>query len=165
MAGVQGICDRTALATGKSLGELATEKWRHPLPRAVIAVLLVALMAANALQVTADLVAVGEGMSMLGAGPAWVWAVAAGATVTITVILGSFGRLARIFKLLCVVLLAYVVVAVLSRPSSGELLHGLLVPQLSGTREYTTALVAVLGTTISPYLFFWQSAHRIEDLR
>jgi Mn2+/Fe2+ NRAMP family transporter len=44
-------------------------------------------------------------------------------------------------------------------------MHGLFVPQLSGTRAYTTALVAVLGTTISPYLLFWQSAHRIEDLR
>ncbi len=165
MAAVQEICDRTALATGKSLGELATAKWRRPLPRTVIGVLLVALMAANALQVTADLVAVGTGMALLGAGPAWFWALAAGVLVTVTVILGSFDRLARIFKLLCVVLLAYVAVAVLARPSASDLLRGLLVPQVSGTKEYTTALVAVLGTTISPYLLFWQSAHRIEDLR
>jgi NRAMP (natural resistance-associated macrophage protein)-like metal ion transporter len=165
MAAVQEICDRTALATGKSLGELATEKWRRRGPRAVIAVLLVALMAANALQVTADLVAIGEGMALLGAGPAWVWALVAGGTVTITMILGSFDRLARVFKLLCAVLLAYVIVAVLSRPSAGELLRGLFVPHLSGSREYTTTLVAVLGTTISPYLLFWQSTHRIEDLR
>jgi NRAMP (natural resistance-associated macrophage protein)-like metal ion transporter len=165
MAAVQEICDRTALATGKSLGELATAKWRRPLPRAVIGILLVALLAANALQVTADLVAVGEGMNLLHAGPAWFWALAAGVLVTVTVVLGSFDRLARVFKLLCVVLLAYLVVAVLVRPSTSDLLHGLLVPRLSGTREYTMALVAVLGTTISPYLLFWQSAHRIEDLR
>jgi NRAMP (natural resistance-associated macrophage protein)-like metal ion transporter len=165
MSAIQEICDRTALATGKSLGELATAKWRRSLPRAVITVLLVALMAANALQITADLVAVGEGMRLLGVGPAWIWALVAGITVTGTVVLGSFDRLARVFKLLCVVLLAYLVVAVLSRPPADELLQGLLVPRLSGTREYTTALVAVLGTTISPYLLFWQSAHRVEDLR
>jgi NRAMP (natural resistance-associated macrophage protein)-like metal ion transporter len=165
MAAVQEICDRTALVTGKSLGELATAKWRRPLPRAVIGILLVTLLAANALQVTADLVAVGEGMHLLHAGPAWFWALAAGVLVTVTVVLGSFDRLARVFKLLCVVLLAYLVVAVLVRPSTSDLLHGLLVPRLSGTREYTMALVAVLGTTISPYLLFWQSAHRIEDLR
>ena len=96
MAAVQEICDRTALATGKSLGELATAKWRRPLPRTVIGVLLVALLAANALQVTADLVAVGEGMALLGLGPAWPWALVAGLTVTVTVVLGSFDRLARI---------------------------------------------------------------------
>jgi NRAMP (natural resistance-associated macrophage protein)-like metal ion transporter len=165
MAAVQEICDRTALATGRSLGELATAKWQRSFPRLVIGVLLVALLLANALQVTADLMAVGEGMAMLGAGPAWFWAPLAGLTVTVTVVLGSFDRLARIFKLLCVVLLAYLVVAVVSRPSGSALLRGLFVPQLSGTRAYTTALVAVLGTTISPYLLFWQSAHRIEDLR
>src|SRR5919199_6823946 len=131
MAGIQEICDRTALATGRSLGELVTDKWRGRGMRTLVGVLLTLLTVANALQVTADLVAVGEGMRLLGAGPAWVWALVAGATVTATVMLGSFGRLARVFKILCLVLLVYVLVAVLSRPPAGELLHGLLVPQLA----------------------------------
>ncbi len=62
-------------------------------------------------------------------------------------------------------LLVYLLVAVLSRPPAGELLHGLLVPQLALDGDAVRVLVAVLGTTISPYLLFWQSAHRIEDLR
>jgi NRAMP (natural resistance-associated macrophage protein)-like metal ion transporter len=164
MAAVQEICDRTALATGRSLGELATDKWRARAPRTVIAIMLVALLAANALQVTADLVAVGEGMRLLHAGPAWVWAPLAGLLVTVTVMLGSFERVARLFKLMCVVLVGYLVVAVLAHPPTGDVVRGLLVPSL-GAPGSTTVLVAVLGTTISPYLFFWQSAHRVEDLR
>jgi NRAMP (natural resistance-associated macrophage protein)-like metal ion transporter len=165
MAGVQEICDRTALATGRSLGELVGEKWPGRLPRGVVGILLALLTAANVLQVTADLVAVGEGMRLLHAGPAWFWALVAGVTVSVAVMLGSFDRLARVFKLLCLVLLVYLVVALLSRPPAGELLHGLLVPQLALDGDGLFVLVAVLGTTISPYLLFWQSAHRIEDLR
>src|ERR687885_1201286 len=132
MAGIQEICDRTALATGRSLGELVTDKWRGRGMRTLVGVLLAMLTAANALQVTADLVAVGEGMRLLGAGPAWVWALVAGALVTVAVVLGSFDRLARVFKLVCLTLVVYLVVALLSRPPAGELLHGLLVPQLPG---------------------------------
>lgn len=80
----------TALATGRSLGELVGEKWRGRIPRGVVGVLLAMLTTANVLQVTADLVAVGEGMRLLHAGPAWLWALVAGATVTGTVMLGSF---------------------------------------------------------------------------
>jgi len=59
----------------------------------------------------------------------------------------------------------YLLVALLNRPPAGELLHGLLVPKLPSDGDGVRVLVAVLGTTISPYLLFWQSAHRIEDLR
>jgi Mn2+/Fe2+ NRAMP family transporter len=104
-------------------------------------------------------------MTLLHAGPTWLWALVAGIAVTALVVLGSFERIARVFKLLCLALLVYLVVAVLTRPPAGQLLHGLLVPHLEFNGGYLTLLVAVLGTTISPYLFFWQSAHRIEDLR
>lgn len=165
MASVQEICDRTALATGKSLGELITARWRSRAARFLIGLLLVALIAANMLNIAADLVAVGSGMSLLHAGPTWLWAPLAGLAVTALVILGSFDRIARVFKILCLALLVYFAVAVLARPPAGKLLHGLLIPHVEFTSAYLTLLVAVLGTTISPYLFFWQSAHRIEDLR
>jgi NRAMP (natural resistance-associated macrophage protein)-like metal ion transporter len=165
MTAVQEICDRTALATGKGLGELIKSRWRSRAARIFIGVLLVALIAANALNVAADLVAVGSGMNLLHAGPTWLWALIAGVAVTGLVILGSFNRIARVFKLLCLALLVYFAVAVLSRPPAGQLLHGLLIPHLEFNAGYLTLLVAVLGTTISPYLFFWQSTHRVEDLR
>ena len=80
MAAVQEICDRTALATGKSLGVLAAERFAKR-GRAVIAVLLVALIGANALNIAADLSAIGEGLHLLHAGPPWLWALVAGAGI------------------------------------------------------------------------------------
>lgn len=165
MAAVQEICDRTALATGEGLGELATRRWSGRRARVVIGVLMVALIAANALNIAADLVAVGSGMNLLHAGPTWLWALLAGAAVTALVMWGSFDRIAKIFKILCLPLLVYFVVAVLANPPVGQLLHGLLVPTVHPDKSFLTLFVAVLGTTISPYLFFWQSAHRVEDLR
>jgi hypothetical protein len=112
MAAVQEICDRTALATGTGLGELAVRRF-HRAGRAILAVLLVALIVANGLNIAADLVAIGSGMQLLHAGPTW---------------------------------------------------HT-FVPHVELTKSYLALLVAVLGTTISPYLFFWQSAHRLEEMR
>lgn len=74
---IQEICDRTALATGKTLGELARahfSRWA----RACIGTLIVALVVANMLNIAADLVAIGCGMHLLHAGPAWLWALVAG---------------------------------------------------------------------------------------
>jgi Mn2+/Fe2+ NRAMP family transporter len=68
MAGVQEICDRTALATGNGLGELAVKRFHRP-GRVILAVLLMALLVANALNIAADLVAIGSGMQLLHAGP------------------------------------------------------------------------------------------------
>jgi NRAMP (natural resistance-associated macrophage protein)-like metal ion transporter len=165
MSAVQEICDRTALATGKGLGELVARRWRGRPARVLIGVLLVALIGANALNIAADLVAVGSGMTLLHAGPTWLWALLAGAAITTLVMVGSFDRIAVVFKLLCLMLLVYFAVVILSHPSLPALARGLLVPTIHLDRSYLTLLVAVLGTTISPYLFFWQSAHRIEDLR
>jgi NRAMP (natural resistance-associated macrophage protein)-like metal ion transporter len=165
MTSVQEICDRTALATGKSMGELVTDRWRSRGARVAVGGLLVGLVAANLLNIAADLVAVGSGMTLLHAGPTTLWALLAGVLVTGLIILGSFERIARVFKILCAALLVYIVVAVMLHPPAGQVLRGLLVPKVEFNPTYLTLLVAVLGTTISPYLFFWQSVHRVEDMR
>ena len=164
MAGVQEICDRTALATGKGLGELAVRRFGR-FGRAVVGVLLMALIVANAMNVAADLVAIGSGMELLHAGPTWVWALIAGIVITALLLLGSFARIARIFKILCIALLSYIVVAVVVTSNWGDVARATVVPHLQFDSAYLALLVAVLGTTISPYLFFWQSAHRLEEMR
>ena len=164
MAAVQEICDRTALATGQSLGELAAAKFAKR-GRVVLMVLLVALIVANALNVTADLLAVGAGMTLLHAGPTWLWALLAGGIVTALVVVGSFHMIANVFKVLCLALLVYLAVAVAAHPSWGSVAVHTFVPQFHFSSAYIGLLIAVLGTTISPYLFFWQSAHRIEEMR
>ena len=164
MAAIQEICDRTALATGTGLGELAVERF-HRTGRAILGVLLIILIVANALNIAADLVAIGSGMQLLHAGPTWIWALLAGATITSLLVIGSFARIALVFKVLCAPLLAYVVVAILVTHQWGDVLANTIVPHIQFNKEYLALLVAVLGTTISPYLFFWQSAHRIEEMR
>ena len=164
MAGIQEICDRTALATGTGLGELAVKRFGRA-GRSVVAVLLVALLVANGLNIAADLVAIGSGMALLHAGPTWLWALLAGVFITLLLVIGSFARIALIFKVLCAALLTYLVVAVLVTHQWASVLAHTLVPHIQLNKAYLALLVAVLGTTISPYLFFWQSAHRLEEMR
>jgi NRAMP (natural resistance-associated macrophage protein)-like metal ion transporter len=164
MATVQEICDRTALATGQGLGELAVKRFGR-LGRTVIAILLVALLVANALNIAADLVAIGSGMNLLHAGPVWIWALVGGIVVTALLVLGSFARISAVFKALCAALLTYLVVAILVTHSWGPVLTHVLIPHLGINSGELALLVAVLGTTISPYLFFWQSAHRLEEMK
>ena len=164
MAAVQEICDRTALATGTGLGELAVKRF-HRTGRAVLGALLIVLIVANALNIAADLVAIGSGMNLLHAGPTWLWALLAGVVITSLLVIGSFARIALVFKVLCAPLLAYIVVAILVTHQWGHVLSNTVVPHIQFNKTYLALLVAVLGTTISPYLFFWQSAHRIEEMR
>lgn len=164
MACIQEICDRTALATGQGLGELITRRFTSRW-RIVIAALISALMAANALNIAADLVAIGSGAHLLHAGPVWLWALIAGAGVMLLLMTGSFSVIANVFKLLCAALLTYIAVLIVVRVDWASVGRFTIEPHLKLSKDYLALLAAVLGTTISPYLFFWQSAHRLEDLR
>ena len=164
MIAVQEICDRTALATGQSLGALARTKFGTK-AKFVIGILLIALVAANCLNLAADLMAIGQGMHLINAGPAPLWAGIAGIAITFTLTLGSFAIIARVFKWLCMALLSYVVVLFFVHINWASVLEGLGGLQFQFKPAYLGLIVAVLGTTISPYLFFWQSAHRVEEMR
>jgi len=164
MAAVQEICDRTALATGLGLGELAAKRFQRT-GKSILGVLLVVLIVANSLNIAADLVAVGSGMNLWKAGPTWLWALVAGTGITVTVVVGSFNRIALIFKVLCASLLVYIVVAIMVTHQWVSVIEHTILPHLEFSKAYLALLVAILGTTISPYLFFWQSAHRLEEMR
>ena len=163
MSAVQEICDRTALTTGKGLGELIHAVL--PTDSRGRGRLLALLMLANVLNMAADLVAIGQGMHLLHAGSATLWAVIAGGAITTLVVSGSFATIANVFKFLCLSLIAYVIVLAVSKVDWGEVLTHLLIPHITWSAAYFGLLIGVLGTTISPYLFFWQSAHRIEEPR
>lgn len=164
MMAVQEICDRTALATGDSLGRLARRKFSRK-PRVVIGILIVALLGANTLNAAADLMAIGQGMEMLGAGPGHLWSAIAGVGIGVALMVGGFDIISKTFKWLCMALMAYVAVLFVAKVDWGDVVAGTLGLQFRPSLEYVALIVAVLGTTISPYLFFWQSAHRIEELR
>jgi NRAMP (natural resistance-associated macrophage protein)-like metal ion transporter len=164
MAAVQEICDRTALASGKGLGELIVVRFGRT-SRGLILILLGLLIIANALNIAADLVAIGAGMRLLHAGPEALWALIAGALLMTLVFTGSFELTTRVLKVFCIALLAYVVVLFSINVPWGSVVEHTIAPHVEFSRGYLALLIAVLGTTISPYLFFWQSLHRIEEMR
>jgi Mn2+/Fe2+ NRAMP family transporter len=123
------------------------------------------LIVSNALNIAADLVAIGSGMNLLHAGPTVVWAIVAGAAITALIITGSFELVARIFKLLCLALFSYIAVLFVVQIDWAAVARATFLPHFSLSSNYLGLLVAVLGTTISPYLFFWQSLHRLEEMR
>lgn len=164
MMTVQETCDRMTLASADSLGALIRRRFRRG-PRIVIGILIVALIAANTLNIAADLMAIGQGMQLLHAGPAALWSLIAGVGIGIAVVAGSFDGIQKIFKWLCLVLLAYVGVLFAAHVDWGEVLAGLVGARMTWSPAAVALVVAVLGTSISPYMFFWQSAERIEELR
>lgn len=164
MMAAQEICDRMALATGDSLGKLIRRKFSRGFSIA-IGVLLLALIVANCLNLSADLMAIGQGMELLHAGPAPLWSAIAGVGIVVALLFGSFKMIGKIFKWLCLALLIYIGVLFVSHVNWGDVLAGLFGLRLEFSPAYWALVVAVLGTTISPYMFFWQSAERIEELR
>jgi NRAMP (natural resistance-associated macrophage protein)-like metal ion transporter len=161
---VQEMCDRMALATGDSLGRLMRRKFGAR-ARIAIVVLVVALIIANSLNLSADLMAIGSGMQLLHAGPAPLWSAVAGLGIGVALLVGSFEWIGRLFKWLCLVLLVYVGVLFATHVNWGDVARGLVGAQFTLEPAYLGLAVAVLGTTISPYMFFWQTAQRVEELR
>jgi len=164
MAAVQEICDRTALATGVGLGELALDRF-HRLGKWIIGVLLAVLIVANTLNIAADLVAIGSGMNLLKAGPTWLWALLAGVAISVLLVKSTYARIAVIFRVLAAALVVYIIVVVIVTHDWLRVLVYTIVPHIEFNKAYIALLVAILGTTISPYLFFWQSANRLEEMR
>jgi Mn2+/Fe2+ NRAMP family transporter len=89
----------------------------------------------------------------------------AGAGISVLVISGSFELVARVFKLLCLALFSYIAMLFIVHIDWGSVATAMFAPRLESSSSYLALLVAVLGTTISPYLFFWQSLHRVEEMR
>lgn len=164
MMASQEITDRMALATGDSLGKLVRRKFTRG-ARLTIGLLLAALIVANCLNLAADLMAIGQGIELLHVGPAPVWSAVAGVGIAVAVAAGSFEMIGRIFKWLCLALLVYVAVLFVSHVDWGDVAAGLAGLQVQLTPAYLGLVVGVLGTTVSPYMFFWQSEQRIEELR
>ncbi len=110
MAAVQEICDRTALATGESLGTIVSERFPR-WARQTTGLLIVTLLIADALNIAADLVAIGAGINLVWGGLIWLWALLAGAVILAALVTGSYSRVSLIFKLLCLALLTYLAVS------------------------------------------------------
>ena len=159
MAVVQMMCARVGMVTGKGLGGVLRERF----PRWLVGVAAVALLGANLLNIAADLAGMGDAMEMLHAGPRLLWVWIYGIGICLLAIRLRYQQLASVLKWLAMVLLAYIITAFLVKPHWGQVAHDTFIPSLPIGKDGWSSLVALFGTTISPFLFFWQASQEVEE--
>jgi len=135
------------------------------LPRPVLCGLVALLVVANTINIAADLAAMGEAVRLVAGGVAVVYALAFGVVCLIAQIIVPYHRYAGYLKFLTLVLLVYVATAFVVHIPWGTVAVSTFVPRLSLDRDFILMIVAVFGTTISPYLFFWQASQEAEESR
>ena len=161
MAVFQAVCARIGAVTGAGIAHNLRRHYSIWLLRAVVLLLLIA----NVINVGADLGAMGAAAKLLIGGSGLLYTVLFGIACILLETFLSYARYAQVLKWLTLSLFAYVAVAFAAHVPWGTALYHTLVPQLAFDNPHATALVAVLGTTISPYLFFWQSSQEVEEGR
>jgi NRAMP (natural resistance-associated macrophage protein)-like metal ion transporter len=158
MTAVQYMCAKIGLVTGRGLAGVLREHHPRALYPAVIA-----LVIANTLNAGADIGAIAAAINLLLPIPAVVFIVPVSLGIVGLQIFGSYRLIETVFKWLALVLLAYIGAALLARPDVAGVLAGTLLPTIRFDPAYLGILVALLGTTISPYLFFWQASQEVEE--
>lgn len=159
MGAVQMMCARIGMVTGRGLaGSL-----RKKVPRSVLIAFAVGLLAANTLNVGADLSAMADAAEMVTRINSHVFVVLFGAVIAVTTIRFSYFRIASVLKWLALSLVAYVATAFIVHPRWGSLARDAFLPSIPHGSDAWATLVAILGTTISPYLFFWQASQEVEE--
>ncbi|MDQ6774191.1 MAG: Nramp family divalent metal transporter [Candidatus Dormibacteraeota bacterium] len=162
MSAIQELSGRIALHTGVGLGVSLRRKF----PSWLVAICILALLVANTINVGADLGAVATGASLLTLGHVpELWLVIPVALLVLYMqFFLSYRTVFRIFKWLTLALFAYVVTGILARPPALQVLRATVIPHIELSPAFLAAVVAVLGTTISPYLFFWQASSEVDEM-
>ncbi len=159
MISIQYICARIGLVTGRGLANVFRQRY----PRWILYPVVLAMVVANTANAGADIGAIAAALNMLIPVPAIVFVIPIGVVIMLVQVFGSYRQMSRIFKWLTLALLAYIGAALLSRPDLGAVLQGSLIPSFGLDAASIAILVALLGTTISPYLFFWQASQEVES--
>ena len=159
MGAVQMMCARIGMVTGEGLAS----GLRRKMPRWICVVFVFALLIANTINVGADLSGMADAAGLLTGWNSHLFVVLFGAAIAIASVRFRYHQIARVLMWLVISLGAYVVTAFLTRPDWGGVLHDTLVPRWPADRATWAMIVAILGTTISPYLFFWQAAQEVEE--
>jgi NRAMP (natural resistance-associated macrophage protein)-like metal ion transporter len=158
---VQDTCARIGMVTGNGL----VRAMRRVLPAWLVYALVLLVVGANTLNIAADIAGMSSAAQLVTRIPAEIWAVGVGALLIAIEIFASYRVFAAIVKWLCLSLLAYVVGAFVVGVDWLAALRHTFVPELHGSRPWMATFVGFLGTTITPYLFIWQSALEVEDER
>jgi NRAMP (natural resistance-associated macrophage protein)-like metal ion transporter len=159
MATVQMMCARIGMVTGQGLAGAMRKK----LPRSLLILFSILLLVANTINIAADLAGMADAAEMLTGVNSHLFVVLFGVGIAAATVRLRYYQIAKILKWLALTLFAYVITAFLVGPDWRDVAKAAFVPSAPTGREWWGALVAILGTTISPYLFFWQAAQEVEE--
>ena len=161
MVAIQEISARLGRTTGHGIsGNLG----RH-YPKWLLQTIVGLLFLANTINIGADLSAMADAGRLLLGGPTFLYVAGFATICVVGIVFIRYDRYVLVLKWLTLSLFAYVAALLASNVAWSEALVGALVPQIIWSSEFFTTLVAILGTTISPYLFFWQASQEAEDVR
>ena len=161
MVAIQEISARIGRTTGRGI---AANVRRH-YPDWMLQGIVVLVLVANTINIGADIGAMGDAVKELIGGPHLLYVIAIGTVSALLQIFVTYERYARVLRWLTVALFAYFGTLMMVQVPWGEVARGLLVPTFSADPAFWTTVVAILGTTISPYLFFWQASQEVEEVR
>jgi NRAMP (natural resistance-associated macrophage protein)-like metal ion transporter len=161
MVAIQEISARIGRTTGKGIAS----NIRAHFPGWMLQAIVLLLLLANTINIGADLGAMGDALALLIGGPRLLYVVAFGVVCAGLQIYIPYKSYAFVLRWLTIALFAYFGTVLVVRIPWGELARGLLIPTFTRDAGFWTTVVAVFGTTISPYLFFWQASQEVEDNR
>jgi NRAMP (natural resistance-associated macrophage protein)-like metal ion transporter len=161
MVAIQMVSARIGRQSGRGISANLREHAPRPLLLAVVALLVVA----NTINIAADISAMGEALQLVVGGGQHFHAVVFGVLTVVLQIFVPYRRLAPILKWLTLALFVYVAVAFAVPIPWRQVLHDLVLPHVQPNADFAMMIVAVLGTTISPYLFFWQASQEVQEMR
>jgi NRAMP (natural resistance-associated macrophage protein)-like metal ion transporter len=161
MTAVQLMCARLGVVTGLGLAGVIRRRYSPAILWGACTLLVVA----NVINITADLGGMAEATMMVTGAPIALMVPVYGVVMVALLMWSSYRSIARVFKWLTLVLLAYVLTAFVAGVDWRLALRATVVPHMEWSRAFFSVIVAVLGTTISPYLFFWQAAQEVEEER
>jgi NRAMP (natural resistance-associated macrophage protein)-like metal ion transporter len=160
MVGIQLVSARIGRVTGHGLASNIGRNFPRPILYGIVALLVIA----NTVNIAADIAAMGEALQLVIGGPPHAYAVLFGVTCLLLQVLLSYRRYVRYLKWLTLALLSYVAVLLTIDIPWRLVAAHTITPHFALGSDYLTVVVAVFGTTISPYLFFWQAAQEVEEL-
>jgi NRAMP (natural resistance-associated macrophage protein)-like metal ion transporter len=161
MAAVQEISGRIGRVTGQGIaGNI-----RRYYPAWLLYPVVILLVLANTFNIGADIGAMGEALKLLVGGNALLYAIGFAALCVILQVFIPYTRYSVYLKWLTPVLFSYVATALVVHVPWGEALHKTIIPRFEKSGDYWATFIAILGTTISPYLFFWQASQETEEIR
>jgi NRAMP (natural resistance-associated macrophage protein)-like metal ion transporter len=161
MIAIQLVSARIGRVTGKGLAA----NLREHTPRFFLLLMIASLVMANTINIAADIAAMGEALQLVVGGGQHFHAMVFGIVTVLLQVFVPYRKLAPILKWLTLFLFAYVITVFFVQVPWGKVFYDLVVPKLQWTSAYWMMIVALLGTSISPYLFFWQASQEVEELR